>query len=62
MSDPTEIAARAMQTSKAWPVVFQAGSAGVLARAAVEAIEAAGFVIVPAAMWFRPDDDKQSDV
>jgi len=31
--------ARAMQASKAWPAVFDAGSAEVLARAAIEAIE-----------------------
>jgi len=30
--------ARAMQASKAWPAVFDAGSAEVLARAAIEAI------------------------
>ena len=32
--------ARAMQASKAWPAVFDAGSAEVLARAAIEAYEA----------------------
>lgn len=31
--------ARAMRASKAWPAVFDAGSAEVLARAAIEAIE-----------------------
>lgn len=30
--------ARAMQASKAWPAVFDAGSAEVLARAAIEAM------------------------
>ena len=32
-------AVRAMQASRAWPVVFAAGSANLLARAALEAAE-----------------------
>lgn len=36
-----EIAATAMQNSKAWPVVFKAGSARELARAALVALEKA---------------------
>jgi len=35
-----EIAAKAMQESKAWPAVFQAGSARVLAKAADDAVTA----------------------
>lgn len=42
-----EIIARAMQESKAWPAVYNAGSALTLARAAVAALDAASFVIVP---------------
>lgn len=40
MSEMVRRVASAMQASKAWPVVFDAGSAEVLARAAIEAYEA----------------------
>lgn len=47
MADNTEtIATVAMQSSKAWPAVFHQGAALCLWRAAVAAIEAAGFSIV----------------
>lgn len=47
MSQIEDIIAKAMSASKAWPVVFEAGSAAELARAAVAALDAAGFVVVP---------------
>ena len=47
MSQIEDIMARAMGSSKAWPAVFRAGSAGELASAAIAGLEAAGFVIVP---------------
>lgn len=48
MADNIEtIATIAMQSSKAWPAVFHQGTALCLWRAAVAAIEAAGFSIVP---------------
>ena len=47
MSDVTETIARAMQESAAWPAVFGAGSAETLARAAITALEAQGYAIVP---------------
>lgn len=47
MDEIEDIIAKAMSASKAWPVVFEAGSAAELARAAVAALDAAGFVIAP---------------
>ena len=47
MSDIAELLARGMSNSKAWPVVFEAGSATTLARAAMAALDTAGYVIVP---------------
>lgn len=37
-SEEIEIAAKAMQSSKAWPAVFRAGAARTLAKAASEAV------------------------
>ena len=37
--DEIEIVAKAMQQSKAWPAVFQAGSARELAKAALDALD-----------------------
>jgi len=34
-----EIAAKAMQSSKAWPAVFQSGAARILAKAALDAVD-----------------------
>jgi hypothetical protein len=45
MSELREAIARAMQESKAWPVVFESGSAYVLADAALAAIEASGYKV-----------------
>ena len=38
MTTMVEKVARAMQESKVWPVVFEAGSARILARAVIEAM------------------------
>lgn len=47
MDEIEAIIAKAMSASKAWPVVFEAGTAAELARAAVVALKTAGFVVVP---------------
>ena len=48
MNEMVERVARAMQSSKAWPVVFQAGSAQELARAAIAAMREPTEVMVTA--------------
>lgn len=47
MRDVAAIVTTAMRESRAWPAVFETGSAQELWRAAHEALTAAGFVIVP---------------
>lgn len=42
-----EIIARAMSGSKAWPAVFASGSAAELSRASLDALDAAGYVVMP---------------
>lgn len=46
MTDLVAVMSKAMQESKAWPVVFSNGSAEELSRAALAAIEAEGFAVV----------------
>jgi len=58
MNDLAEKIASAMCASLAWPVVFQVGAAQELTRAALAAIEAKGYRIVPA----RPFDTSPSVV
>lgn len=41
------IIAKAMSASKAWPAVFEAGSAAELARAVLADLDMAGFAVVP---------------
>jgi hypothetical protein len=47
MTQIEDIIAKAMCASKAWPAVFEAGSAAELATAAIAALAEAGFVVVP---------------
>lgn len=48
MSKPIiDAMARGMRSSKAWPVVFSAGAADELARAALQEIECIGYAVVP---------------
>lgn len=57
MQKPVEEVARALCASKAWPTVFAAGSATVLAQAAINRLRGLGFINDIGLAALKAEDD-----